>query len=133
MLIVIIFILFFIIATMTFIGFLKKLNTSLFSKIVLKNDLFLLNGKEVLNCEFCGVLLDSNQRNLVFCDFYGKMEILKNSEIQPEGKGPYIFTVKLYSKKGNIYGYCKSIRKVTIYEEIAFNIEVKSLISTCCY
>ncbi|ELA41401.1 uncharacterized protein VICG_01506 [Vittaforma corneae ATCC 50505] len=118
---------------MVFIGFVKKLNSTLFSKITSKNELFLLNGKEISYCELCGIVISISSNNIIICDFFGLMEIYKSADIVPKGKGPFIFIIKLYSKRGTIYGYCKNIRSVSIYEEISFNIEVKALIASFCY
>lgn len=118
---------------MAFIGFVKKLNSTLFSKTVPKDGLFLLNGKEVSYCELCGVVINATPTSITVCDFFGLTELYKSASMNLEGKGPFVFTIKLYSKKGKVYGYCKNIRNATIYEEIAFNVEVKHLLSSLCY
>ncbi len=119
---------------MVFIGFAKKLNADLFSKIILtKEELFLLNGKEVAYCELCGIAVDVSPNTIKICDFYGQIEIYKNKELEPVGKGPFIYIVKLFSRKGKVYGKCKEIRKTTIYEEMAHHIEIKSLLTALCY
>lgn len=118
---------------MVFIGFVKRLNSELFSQIVSKDALFFLNGKEACYCELCGVVIDSSSASITLCDFFGTIQITKSPEMIIDGKGPYIFTIKLYLKKNKVNGHCKSIKAISIYEELVFNIEVQSLISTCCY
>lgn len=118
---------------MVFIGFVKRLNSLLFAQIVPRDGLFLLNGKEVCYCELCGVPIATSSTTVTICDFTGTVLVSKSADMAIEEKGPYIFTVKLYLRKGSVAGYCKSIRAVSIYEEIAFNLEIKALVTTCCY
>lgn len=115
------------------VGFVRKINTSLFSMIQAKDGVFTLNGKEIAYCELCGVVLRVSPANVVICDFFGVVEVPRSAKTIIEEKGPFIFTLKFYAKRGQAHGFCKSIRKVSIYEEIAFNIEVKALISSYCY
>jgi len=118
---------------MAFIGFVRRLNSTLFEQIIPKDGAFLLNGKEVHHYELCGVPVCITSTTVTICDLSGTVTIAKSAEMEINGKGPYLFTVKPYLRKGAVAGYCKSIRQVSIYEEIAFNLEVKSLVSTCCY
>lgn len=118
---------------MVFIGFVKKLTSEMFKEIKLKNDSYWLNGQEVLYCDICGVVLDSSPGSVTLCDFYGKITFFKKLETLIEQKGVYVLTIKIYSKNGSVFGFCKNARKTTIYEEIAFNIEVRSLLQNLCY
>lgn len=118
---------------MTFVGFVKKLNTDLCANIVYKNDLYWINGKEVCYFELCGRAINISATAIAFYDFFGKVEIVKKAELEVEGNASYIVTVKPYSKNGKIVLFCKSIRNVSFYEEMAFNIEVKALLESLCY
>lgn len=117
---------------MVFVGFVKKINSELFKKIQMREDTYWLNGKEIYNCEICGVVLNTSGTTILICDFFGKIEIMKKPDLLVEDKGPYVFSLKLYSKKNKVYAFCKNLRKVSIYEEVAFNLEVKRLIETFC-
>lgn len=118
---------------MVFVGFVKKITSEMFKQIKLKDDSYWLNRKEILCCELCGIVLDSSPGSITLCDFYGKITFFKKPDMPIDEKSLYVFTIKIYSKNGSVFGFCKNVRKTTIYEEIAFNVELHSLIENLCY
>ncbi|KAM0680871.1 hypothetical protein GINT2_001145 [Glugoides intestinalis] len=118
---------------MTFIGFVKKLSTELCTNISFKNGLYWLNGKEVCYFELCGIVINISATTIACYDFFGRIEIQKKAELEIEDRKAFVVTVKPYIKNGKIILFCKLIRSVSFYEEMAFNIEVKALLESLCY
>jgi hypothetical protein len=119
---------------MVFLGHHKKLNSKLVKEIQLKNRKFVLENDSIFDFEICGVILWKNTFNLKVCDYYGVLEIQMKVETESKGenvllgeKGSFIFTVKPFYKNNQILYFLKDFRKVSLYEEIAFNLELKAL------
>jgi len=124
------------VSLMVFIGFKKKINTVKAKEIrqdtVKEETVFVLSGRHILNFELCGIILEAKPRYIKICDFHGFLELYKSSETTADGTGSHIFTVKPFAIDSKVAFFCKSIRKSTLYEEIAYNLEVESLIDNLC-
>lgn len=114
---------------MVFIGYLKKLNSELILNFKIYNQNVIHNGENVGVFEISGFVLSSSAHSATICDFYGIVEIHKKPELKMCEKSSFVFRVKPYVRNERIVLFCKDCIKVSIYEEIAFNLEVKALVN----
>ena len=114
---------------MAFIGYIPRLNSKSIEKLTCLDGNVLFGNKEMHIFEVCGVILSFSNFSINICDFHGRIETHTQRKIECPEKGSYIFRLKPYIKNGNVQLFCKNYRKVSLYEEIAFNIEVSELTS----
>jgi hypothetical protein len=111
---------------MAFVGFIRKFNTEMVRE--LENDSDKLHSSDdLIYFEICGVVLNSSSYELEICDFWGTLKVKKKPEMEVSEKGNYVFKIKQYIFNNKLYFQCKGFRKVSIYDEMAFNLEVKAL------
>lgn len=113
---------------MAFIGFVKKLNSELIKKLVYINQEIVCEDEEIVYFEVCGIVLNHSIFEFEICDFYGTFKVKKAAKLEIKQNGSFIFKIKPYFRDDKIELYCKDYRSVTIYEEMAFNLELKALL-----
>lgn len=110
---------------MVFVGYFTKLSTISAQNLIYDHK---LSKEEIPTFEMCGIVLSSSACTMKVCDFYGTIELYKKTNLEISGQGSFVFRVKPYHRNSNLVLYCKEYKKVSIYEEIAFNLEIKALI-----
>lgn len=117
---------------MAFIGFRHKLTSAQLGGIHRRGASYYLNNREIKELELCGVLISGGERYFTICDFHGETSLFKSPELAiPEGS--CLLILRPFERSAKTAFYCKSATKVTLYEEMAFNLEVCALSEGGCY
>jgi hypothetical protein len=104
----------------------EKMFSSELKSIKEKAGRFCLENGEIHYLEVVGMVVEVRNRCVVISDPYGTIEIFKDGKCTIK-EGGYSFVCKLFGKRGNILLYSVRHRKISIYEEIFFWIEVDRL------
>lgn len=117
---------------MAFIGFRHKLSSDNVPLITRNGSKYTPFGSEIRELEMCGVVVEDGRRYFTICDFHGVASMFKSQELG-SCQGSAVFTVKPFERNGKVELYCRSITAVSLYEEMAFNLEIMALKEERCY
>jgi len=119
---------------MAVLGFRHKMRTTQLSSICRRGAMFFYNGTVVRELDVCGVVANAAPRHFYIYDFYGEAAVYKSPELAIQN-GTHMLVLRPFVRqaKSRVEFFCKSASEVSLYEEMAFSLEVCALIESGCY
>lgn len=117
---------------MGIISFKKKLTSIDLCQIKVENYWFKFYDQDIKEIEICGSSINVTDKYVDCCDFNGEFSFFKTKDLQIP-TGSVCFILRPFQKNEKINFFCKSASKITIYQEIVFNLEINEMKNQKCY